>query len=128
MWKKIYTWLEIRFGLDDLAMKRRESFRVPKNVSLWQTLGLVTIVAFVIQAVTGFSLLLYYTPHPDHAFDSIQQVIMNNTPYGWLFRMMHVVGSNLIVVLVFLHLLSVFFMGSYKKPRGAGGRSGQTRT
>ena len=84
---------------------------------MWQTLGFVAIVAFVIQAVTGFSLLLYYTPHPDHAFESVQHVIMNNTPYGWLFRMMHVVGSNLIVVLVFLHMLSVFFMGSYKKPR-----------
>ena len=44
-------------------------------------------------------------------------MIMNQVPYGWLFRLMHVVGSNLMVAVVFLHLLSVFFLGSYKKPR-----------
>ncbi len=43
--------------------------------------------------------------------------IMNHVPYGWLFRLMHVVGSNLMVAVVLLHMGSVFFLGSYKKPR-----------
>jgi hypothetical protein len=42
---------------------------------------------------------------------------MMNVPYGWLFRLMHAVGSNLIVIAVGSHMLSVFFMNSYKKPR-----------
>jgi ubiquinol-cytochrome c reductase cytochrome b subunit len=67
-------------------------------------------------AVSGFFLLVFYIPHSDHAFKSVQD-IMNRVPYGWLFRMVHVVGSNLMVAVVFLHLFSVFFMGSYKKPR-----------
>jgi ubiquinol-cytochrome c reductase cytochrome b subunit len=91
-------------------------YLVPKNINVFYTLGFVALAGFVVQVLTGFLLLTYYVPHPDHAFKSVQN-IMVNVPYGWLFRLMHVVGSNLIVIAVGCHLLSVFFMNSYKKPR-----------
>lgn len=112
----IKNWIETRIGLDELIRAQLTEYRVPKNINIFYTLGFVALTAFLMQAATGFFLLIYYIPHSDQAFGSVQ-AIMNKVPYGWLFRQMHVVGSNLMVVAVLLHMLSVFFMGSYKKPR-----------
>ncbi len=114
--QQIREWLEIRIGLDELIRSQLTEYRVPKNLNLLYTLGMVAFAAFIIQVVTGILLLIYYVPQEEHAFKSIQ-TIMNVVPYGWLFRLMHVVGSNLMVAVVFLHLTSVVFLGSYKKPR-----------
>ena len=116
MWKNIKNWIEVRIGLDELVRTQLTEYLVPKNINIFYTLGFVALAGFVVQVLTGFLLLTYYVPQPDHAFRSVQN-IMVNVPYGWLFRLMHVVGSNLIVIAVGCHLLSVFFMNSYKKPR-----------
>lgn len=116
MWKRIKNWIEVRIGLDELIRKQLKEFRLPENVNIFYTLGFVALVACIIQALTGFLLIVYYVPHSEHAFRSVQD-IMTKVPYGWLFRQMHVVGSNLIVAVFILHLLAVLFMGSYKKPR-----------
>lgn len=116
MWDKIIGWLEVRIGISDLVKARLDSCRVPKNVSVLQTLGCVTLAAFAIQVLTGFCLLLYYAPNAEQAFASVQ-FIMQDVPYGWLFRMMHMAGSTLLLLLVTIHMLSTFAMGSYKKPR-----------
>lgn len=116
MIEKIRNWFEIRLGLEGLVRSQLRDYRVPRNINVFYTLGFVAMAAFVIQMITGFFLLVYYIPHADHAFASVQH-IMNKVPYGWLFRMIHSVGSNLMVATLFLHLLSVFYMGSYKKPR-----------
>ena len=106
----------MRIGLDELVRSQLTEYRVPRNINLFYTLGFVALAVFVLQVVTGILLLIYYIPEPDRAFKSVQH-IMTTVPYGWLFRLMHVVGSNLMVAVVILHMLSVFFMNSYKKPR-----------
>jgi ubiquinol-cytochrome c reductase cytochrome b subunit len=116
MWKSIKNWLEVRIGLEELVRTQLTGYLVPRSINIFYTLGFVALAGFVAQVLTGFLLLIYYVPLPDHAFGSVQN-IMVNVPYGWLFRLMHVVGSNLIVVAIGCHLLSVFFMNSYKKPR-----------
>ncbi|MCL5022686.1 MAG: cytochrome bc complex cytochrome b subunit [Nitrospirae bacterium] len=116
MWKRIRDWIEVRIGLDELVRTQLRDYRVPENINIFYTLGFVAMVAYMIQAVTGFFLLVYYVPHSEHAFRSIQD-IMTRVPYGWLFRQMHVMGGNLIVIVLILHLFSVLFTGSYKKPR-----------
>lgn len=116
MWKRLIDWLDIRIGLNDLIKSQLTEYRVPANINIFYTLGFVAFAAFLLQTVTGAFLIIYYTPHPDHAFKSVQE-IMNVVPYGWFVRLVHVVGSNLMVVTVLIHMLSVMFMGSYKKPR-----------
>lgn len=116
MWEKIKKGIEIRIGLEELISNSLKKYRVPKDTNIFYTLGIITVVAYMIQAVTGYFLLIYYVPHSEHAFNSIQD-IMNNAPFGWLIRMMHIVVSNLMVVIILLHIISLFVMGSYKKPR-----------
>ena len=116
MLQQVKEWLEIRIGLDELVRSQLTEYRVPKNLNLFYTLGMVAFAAFVFQVLTGILLLFYYIPAEKEAFQSVQ-LIMNQVPYGWLFRLMHVVGSNLMVAVVICHLSSVFFLGGYKKPR-----------
>jgi len=114
--QKMREWLEIRIGLDELIRSQLTDYRVPKNINIFYTLGMVAFAAFLFQVLTGILLIFYYIPDDKDAFESVS-FIMNHVPYGWLFRLMHVVGSNLMVAVVLLHMGSVFFLGSYKKPR-----------
>lgn len=116
MFGKMKNWLEVRIGLDDLVKTHLTEYRVPKNINLLYTLGFVVLAGYAIQVISGILLLVYYIPHPDHAFRSVQD-IMKTMPYGWLFRQMHVVGSNFMIAAVFLHMVTVFLMGNYKRPR-----------
>jgi ubiquinol-cytochrome c reductase cytochrome b subunit len=109
-------WLNVRFGLDKLYESHIRSLNVPKNINIFYTLGLLAVVAYSVQAFTGIILLIYYIPHPDHAFHSVQE-IMTKVPYGWLFRQMHAVGSNLMITVIAFHMITVFLMGNYKRPR-----------
>lgn len=116
MWSGLKKWLEVRIGLQELARSQLTEYRVPRNINLFYTLGFVALAIFLLQVVTGFFLLIYYVPDVAHAFKSVQR-IMTIIPYGWLFRLMHVVGSNILMAVVMVHMLSVCFMNSYKKPR-----------
>ncbi|MEK7788384.1 MAG: cytochrome bc complex cytochrome b subunit [Planctomycetota bacterium] len=116
MFNRIKKWLEVRIGLDDLTRTQLTEYRVPKNVNIFATLGFVALAGYAIQVISGIFLLIYYTPHPDHAFRSVQD-IMTRVPYGWLFRQMHVMGSNIMIAVVMLHMVTVFLMGNYKRPR-----------
>ncbi len=114
MWRKIYDWLDERLALNDLykgILDRPE----PKG-NWWNTLGSASLFLFIVQAVTGIFLTVYYTPSPDHAYDSINY-IMNGVAFGWLIRGIHHWGATLMVVVVFIHMLRVFVTASFKYPR-----------
>ena len=114
MWKKLFTWLDEHLGLNDLykaTLDRPE----PKG-NWWNTLGSASLFLFILQGVTGIFLAVYYTPSPDHAYDSIQY-IMNDVAFGWLIRGIHHWGASLMVLVVFIHMIRVFVTASYKYPR-----------
>lgn len=114
MWKKIYEWLDERIGFDGLYENLLD--RPEPRGNWWNTLGSASLFLFVMQGLTGIFLTVYYTPSPDHAYDSIQY-IMNGVAFGWLVRGMHHWGATLMVLVVFIHMLRVFFSASYKYPR-----------
>ena len=116
MMQKVKSWLEVRIGLDELVRTQVTEHRVPKNIDVFNTLGTVAFVGYLIQVISGIFLVIYYIPHSDHAFRSVQD-IMTKVPYGWLFRQMHVVGSNLLIAAILLHMVTIFIMGNYKRPR-----------
>ena len=61
-------WVEERSGL--VSLNKYLLFRnVPSDISWLQTLGAALITTFLIQAITGVILAMYYHPTPDGAFD-----------------------------------------------------------
>ncbi len=114
MLKKLFAWLDERLSLNDLykaTLDRPE----PKG-NWWNTLGSASLFLFLLQGATGIFLSVYYTPSPDHAYDSIQY-IMNGVAFGWLIRGIHHWGATAMVLVVFIHMLRVFITASYKYPR-----------
>jgi menaquinol-cytochrome c reductase cytochrome b subunit len=108
-------WLEERSGL--VGGIRYFLFRkVPGDVNWMQTLGSATLTAFIVQAITGVILAMYYKPEPQTAYQSIQH-ITNDVTLGWLVRGMHKWGASLFIILMFFHMARVFLFGAYKYPR-----------
>jgi menaquinol-cytochrome c reductase cytochrome b subunit len=108
-------WIEERSGL--IGGLRYFLFRkVPADSSWFHTLGSATLTAFLVQAVTGVILAMYYKPSPDEAYESIQ-MITNELTLGWLVRGMHRWGASVFIILMFLHMARVFLFGAYKYPR-----------
>src|SRR5881227_4166228 len=108
-------WLEERSGL--VGGIRYFLFRkVPGDTNWMQTLGSATLTAFIVQAVTGVILAMFYKPDPRTAYQSIQH-ITNDVTLGWLVRGMHRWGASVFIILMFLHMGRVFLFGAYKYPR-----------
>jgi len=90
--------------------------KVPKGTNWFYTLGSATLFAFIVQAVTGVFLAMFYTPSATQAYSSIAH-INNDVPLGALVHGMHKWGASVMVILVFLHMGRTFFFGAYKYPR-----------
>ena len=108
-------WLEERSGLVG-ATKYFLFRKVPRDTNWFHTLGSATLTAFLVQAITGVILAMYYKPDPDSAYASIQ-AITNDLTLGWLVRGMHRWGASVFIILMFLHMARVFLFGAYKYPR-----------
>ncbi|WP_273484362.1 selenite/tellurite reduction operon b-type cytochrome ExtP [Desulforamulus ruminis] len=78
--------------------------------------GGLTFLTFVIQVLTGILLAVYYKPTPEAAYESVK-FITDEVALGAVVRSVHRICSNLMVVLVILHMLRVIYTGSYKRPR-----------
>ncbi len=79
-------------------------------------LGGMALFLFVIQIVSGVLLSLYYKPSPDQAFESVQ-AFMTEVDFGWLIRSVHSWAANLLIGILFLHLLTAYMMRAYRRPR-----------
>jgi quinol-cytochrome oxidoreductase complex cytochrome b subunit len=91
------------------------SVRIPRGAHTFY-LGGVALFLFLLQALTGTLLALYYRPSPEAAYDSII-FIMTAVDFGWLVRGVHHWSANLMIAVVFLHMLRTFWHAVYKGPR-----------
>jgi quinol-cytochrome oxidoreductase complex cytochrome b subunit len=90
--------------------------KVPKGTNWFYTLGSATLFAFVVQAVTGVFLAMYYTPSATQAYGSITH-LTNDVFLGEFVRGMHKWGASLMIILIWLHMGRTFVFGAYKYPR-----------
>jgi quinol-cytochrome oxidoreductase complex cytochrome b subunit len=111
----VYGPLDQRLGIRD-ALEKNLKKPVPHHVNWLFCFGGLSLFLFIIQAVTGVLLLMYYRPTIAEAYKSVV-FITNNVPFGWLVRGLHHWAANLMIVMVFLHMARVFFYGAYKPPR-----------
>ena len=70
----------------------------------------------ILQFGTGLLLKFVYKPIPVAAYTSIQ-VLQNEVMFGQLIRNIHHWCANFLVLIVFLHMLRVFFTGAFHPPR-----------
>jgi len=75
-------------------------------------LGIILGFLFLIMLFTGVILMIYYTPSVETAYQSVKDIV-NVVPGGRIIRNMHRWASQGMIIVVFLHLLRVFYTGSY---------------
>jgi Cytochrome b/b6/petB len=79
-------------------------------------LGGLSFFMFLGLTVTGILLMFYYVPSVDRAYLDMQN-IQTTVQFGQLMRNMHRWMAHAMVILVFLHMMRVFYTGAYKPPR-----------
>ncbi|WP_088313027.1 cytochrome b N-terminal domain-containing protein [Kineosporia sp. R_H_3] len=92
-------------------------YEVPEHANNvpW-SLGGLTAVSFVTLLVSGIYLAQFYDPMPETANQSIRS-IMTDVWLGSFVRGIHYWAAQAMFVLALLHMLRIFFHGSFKKPR-----------
>ncbi len=94
--------------------------RYYQRASTWFThtfrLGFWSTFFFFIETLTGLILMVFYAPTPAEAYGDILN-LQSNVPFGQFMRDLHRYGAELMVASVTLHMMRVYFTGSYKHPR-----------
>jgi quinol-cytochrome oxidoreductase complex cytochrome b subunit len=111
---RVWDWLDVRYELTSLSSALLH-IEIPRSARTYY-LGGITLFFFMVQAITGILLAIYYQPTPDTAYNSIL-FIMNQVSFGWLIRSIHAWSANLMILFCVFHLLRIFFQGVYKTPR-----------
>ncbi|MBI4397921.1 MAG: cytochrome bc complex cytochrome b subunit [Candidatus Omnitrophica bacterium] len=116
--KTIGSWITDRFDVEKIREPINYQLKkpLPPHTGWFHTLGSLSLFLFISQVLTGILLLIYYRPTIREAFESVQ-FIMTKPYLGWLYRQVHAWGGQLMIIIVFLHMLRTFITGSFKKPR-----------
>jgi quinol-cytochrome oxidoreductase complex cytochrome b subunit len=111
------AWIQERVPIDVDQVKELTNEPVPYHLKRWWfALGGTPAYLFLVQAVTGVALAVYYQPSPETAYESVRY-ITEEARYGWFLRGLHRWGATLMIAAVILHQIRVFFTGAYRKPR-----------
>ncbi|DAB35620.1 MAG TPA: cytochrome b [Sulfurospirillum cavolei] len=110
-------WLDQRLAVKAFMRVMMSEYWIPKNINFLWAMGVVLIALFAVLLVTGLLLLMYYKPDVALAFDSVNYTIMQEVEYGWLWRHMHGVAASATFLIIYIHLFTGIYYGSYKKGR-----------
>jgi quinol-cytochrome oxidoreductase complex cytochrome b subunit len=116
-WKNpVIGWIDSRLPIFTMMQHDLVDYPTPKNLNYWWNFGSLAGIILVIMIATGVVLAMHYTPHVDHAFESVER-IMRDVNYGWLIRYLHMNGASMFFIVVYIHMFRGLYYGSYKAPR-----------
>jgi ubiquinol-cytochrome c reductase cytochrome b subunit len=119
--RRAWAWLDDRLGWSS-SIKPIVEHPVPPTG--WDyTIGSATLIAFIVQVVTGVALAFTYVPTPDHAYASLE-FITHGAILGSVVRGVHFWGASAMILLVSAHAAQVFLIGAFKFPREVNWLSG----
>jgi len=91
-------------------------YATPSNLTYSWSFGSLAGMCLLIQIISGIFLSMYYIPHIDLAFASVE-FIMRDVNHGWLVRYIHSNGASMFFLVIYCHLFRGLYYGSYIKPR-----------
>jgi len=112
-----HQWLNDRLAVDTLKRVLSTEYWIPKNINFLWAMGMVLAATFGLLLVSGIFLLMYYIPDTKLAFDSVNHTIMGEVGYGWLWRHIHGVGASVVFLIIYIHMFTGIYYGSYKRGR-----------
>ncbi|HSS40663.1 MAG TPA: cytochrome b N-terminal domain-containing protein, partial [Polyangia bacterium] len=111
----IRSWLDERLGLEQLGAAILGG-EMPGGASFWHALGAAAAGLFVVEAISGVFLALFYAPSAQTAWASVAYV-QDQLPFGWFVRGLHSFGSSALIVVAGLHFVQALLFGAYRRPR-----------
>lgn len=93
--------------------------KVPRKVLSFRStfrLGFIATVLFTILFVSGTYLMFFYHPAVPQAYFDMHE-LHTSIAFGQFVRNIHRWSAHIMVLVVFVHLLRVFYAGAYKAPR-----------
>jgi len=115
--RNLEEWLDQRLAIKTLRRVLAEEYWIPKNINFLWAMGMVLAITFGILLISGIFLLMYYQPNINTAFDSVNYTIMKEVEFGWLWRHMHAVAASVVFLIIYIHMFTGIYYGSYKKGR-----------
>lgn len=115
MIRRILAWIDEETEIISMIKAFMEE-PLAKGVGWPHVFGSAALFLFMMQAITGVFLMIYYSPSPDHAYETVQY-INRQVLFGRLVRGLHHWGASAMFLMVILHMLQTYFWGAYKKPR-----------
>ncbi|MDA3933547.1 MAG: cytochrome bc complex cytochrome b subunit [Gammaproteobacteria bacterium] len=113
---KVGYWVDQRLPISSLWRDHMSHYYAAKNFNFWYYFGSLSLLALVIQLVSGIFLTMFYKPDAAEAFASVEY-IMRDVPFGWLIRYIHSTGASAFFLAVYLHMFRAMLYGSYRTPR-----------
>jgi len=110
-------WLDQRLAVNTLRRVLAKEYWIPKNINFLWAMGMVLAVTFGLLLISGIFLLMYYQPNIATAFDSVNYTIMQEVEFGWLWRHIHAVAASVVFLIIYIHMFTGIYYGSYKKGR-----------
>ena len=110
-------WLDDRLAVRTLKKVLATEYWIPKDINFLWAMGMLLAITFGLLTISGIFLLMYYKPDTALAFDSVNYVIMQEVGMGWLFRHIHGVAASVVFLLIYIHMFTGIYYGSYKKGR-----------
>jgi len=113
----IKDWLNQRLAIEKVEKVMASEYWIPKNINFLWAMGMVLAITFGLLLISGIFLLMYYQPNVETAFDSVNYTIMQEVGFGWLWRHVHAVAASVVFLIIYIHMLTGIYYGSYKKGR-----------
>lgn len=92
------------------------TYPTPLNISYFWSFGVLSAFCLGVQIISGVFLAMFYTPHIDLAFSSVEY-IMREVHNGWFIRYLHANGASMFFIVVYIHIFRGLYYNSYVKPR-----------
>ncbi|MEF8871470.1 MAG: cytochrome bc complex cytochrome b subunit [Haloarculaceae archaeon] len=127
--RRVYDWFDSRLDLEDARSFLGKAFPAEDSFLL----GEVALFCFLLLVLSGVFLGFFYEPSISdveyegsvaefqgeelpESFASVLNITYD-VPFGMLLRRMHHWAAHLMIASMALHMLRVFFTGSYRNPR-----------
>ncbi|MEN6496539.1 MAG: cytochrome b N-terminal domain-containing protein [Thermoguttaceae bacterium] len=113
--KALLQWIDNRTELS-AAVRDVVDWKLPGGAGWMKVWPATLLFTFVVQAITGVVLWMYYSPSAQTAWESVYYV-QHEVMGGWLLRGIHHYTAQVMVALAALYVLQMIIRGTYRAPR-----------